>query len=104
MPMTNTLVDVVEEYGEQFGNKPRYLDITMQDKVKLTDPNNPPAAKYKEARLTLKENMLAALLISGANNWRYKSLKMELHNHCAQGQDNYLWTLAKALDILNWCQ
>lgn len=29
---------------------------------------------------------------------------MELQNHYAHGQDNLLWTLAKALDILNWWQ
>eukprot|EP00569_Conticribra_weissflogii_P008200 CAMPEP_0171363762 /NCGR_PEP_ID=MMETSP0879-20121228/3564_1 /TAXON_ID=67004 /ORGANISM="Thalassiosira weissflogii, Strain CCMP1336" /LENGTH=562 /DNA_ID=CAMNT_0011870969 /DNA_START=26 /DNA_END=1714 /DNA_ORIENTATION=- len=96
--------DVVEAYGGQFGNEPGYLDSILRANVRARDPNNPTAEELETARATMRDNMMAALLISGTDNTRYRSLKMELRNQYGQGQDNYPRTMAKALDILNGYQ
>ncbi len=97
-------IDVVEAYGGEFGNEPGYLVDMLRNVVRARDPDNPTAQEQSEAREALKDNMMAALLISGADNARYRTLKMELKNLYGQGQDNYPRTLAKALDVLNGYQ
>ncbi len=96
--------DVVEAYGGQFGNEPGYLDAVLVNSVRARDPRNPTAQELDNARAILRDNMMAAMLISGADNTRFRSLKMELRNQYSQGQDNYPRTMAKALDILNGYQ
>ncbi len=97
-------VDVVEAYGGEFGNKPGYINDILQNVIRARDPDNPTAEERSEARESLQDNMMAALLISGADNGHYRTLKMELRNLYGQGQDNYPRTLAKVLDVLNGYQ
>lgn len=91
----------MEVYEGQFGNKLGYLDNVLQNKVRAANPRNPTALELEESQHVLRDNMMAALLVLGADNLQYCALKMELRNLYTQGQDNYPRTMAKALNILN---
>ncbi len=96
--------DVVEAYGGQFGNEIGYLDYMLTNNVRPRDPCNPTEQELDTAQAILRDSMMAAMLILGADNTRLPSLKMELWNQYSQGQDNYPRKMARALDILNGYQ
>ncbi len=65
---------MVEAYGGQFGNKQGYLDHILRNVINATDPQNPTNQETNRAWSILKDDMLAALLISGEDNSRYRAL------------------------------
>lgn len=88
--------DVIEASRGQFGDEPGYLSNILCNEVRAANPRNPTTLELEEARHTLRDNVMAALLILGVYNTRYCTLKMELRNLYNKGQDNYLQTMAIA--------
>ena len=62
----------------------------------MRDPNNITDAKQTTAEEEVADPVKAALLISGADKWRYGRLKEQLANNYLLGTDQYPDTLEKA--------
>ena len=93
------LVRVVETYGGAYGKEPGIIDAVLKDsgKTMMAASADQKAAAEAEAR----ERYVACLIISGADNGRYKQLKDDLHNHYTMGTDKYPKTVEGAIKLLN---
>ncbi len=66
----------------------------------MRNPNNITDAERTAAEEEVADAVKAALLISGADKWRYGRLKEQLANNYLLGTDQYPDTLEKASRIL----
>ncbi len=105
--------ETVEEYGRNFGSlwdrveafgglpgiHAGLTDAILASKVTSGQAATP--TQVKEGGEESSEAVKAALLISGADHWRYSTLKDALANNCLLGSDQYPDTLEKAQRILS---
>ena len=72
----------------------------LQKKI-AADPDNPTTNEWKDAKIIVKNGMLASWFLRGANNELYGDLKIELENDYAKGLDNYPASVDEAVALLN---
>ena len=66
-------------------------------------PGTPTTAELDKAELEIKDEFMAGLLISSANQKRFGLLKRDLQNSYLKGQDDYPKTFKDAKRLLgNW--
>ena len=75
-----------ENYGGTAGYKEGPIEEELKASAKV--PEKPTEQEIKDAKLMVKNGMLACMFISEANKERYEDPKTELLNDCATGNDN----------------
>ena len=97
---------VIEKYREDFDAYVAtigYEEGQIQAELKNSayDPKNPTEQEVEEAKLTVKNGMLVAMFIGGANNELFGDLKTELNNDFAKGTDNWPTNIDEAVQLMN---
>ena len=92
------------ETCESFGGTPGYheglVNQMLKDTSRVADVNRPSTGERKAAVNDTAEAVKGAMLLSGADQKRFGSLKKELHNDYLKGTDNYPYTLDRAVRLL----
>ena len=73
----------------------------MKQRSRKVQKTNPTDEEVKDARLFVKNGILVAMFIGGANNELYGDLKMELNNGFAKGVDNWPANIHGTMQLLN---
>ncbi len=95
-----SLWDTVEAFGGLPGVHKGLVEVLVKSPSQVNDVNNVTPKERREAEETACKAVKAALLISGADKWRYSKLKDKLANNYLLGSDQYPDTFDKALRIL----
>ncbi len=95
-----SLWDTVEAFGGSPGIHKGLVDGLLKEPGQVANLANITANERKAAEEEANELVKAALLISGAEKYRYGKLKDELANNYLLGTDRYPNTFDKALRIL----
>ena len=93
------MIEVVETYEGSIG-----AHLGLRNAVLKEEGLNPTSATAPAKEAALKKaraEYLSCLLLSGADNLRYKSLKEDLSNDYLKGKDAYPKTYEATLKLLN---
>jgi hypothetical protein len=100
------MVEVIEEYGGA-GLLTYYLNIIKKEVIAVKAPNNNMGAttgdETKEAKKVVRDEFLAALMLSGVNRDRYGDLKRSMAENYVTGTSKYPKSPEVGLRILNAC-
>jgi hypothetical protein len=94
------IVKGVESYGGEWGQEPGLIRAKLEA-AGAADPDNLTDDELEAAKLAARDDFLAMMLLSGANNNRYWKLREDLANDYTKGRDNYLSTVDDMLRLLN---
>jgi hypothetical protein len=94
------IVKGVESYGGEWGQEPGLIRLKLEGMTGV-DPDNPTPAELDDAKAAAREDFLAMMLLSGANNNRFWKLREDLANDYTKGRDNYPSTVDGMLRLLN---
>jgi hypothetical protein len=100
------LVDTIETYGGTgaIGITPTFVAQTLQDMETVGEcskASNPTTVELATAHKKVRDEFLAALMLSGANRDRYGALRNELANQFGFGNDLYPKTIDQCLTMMN---
>jgi hypothetical protein len=99
-------IKTIETYGGTgaVGITPTFIAQRLKQietEWKCLDPDSPSDAELTAARKYVREEFLAALMLSGANRDRYAALQTELANQYGFGNDLYPKTVDQCLKMMN---
>ena len=66
--------------------------------------DNPMTQHKIHAKMMVRNKLLAATILSRANNELYRDLKTQLTNDYAKGIDSYPLTVRETVNLLNTCK
>ena len=100
------LVETIETYGGHgaIGITPTFVAQKLREMHSAgtcVDPASPTSAELAAANSSVREEFLAALMLSGANRDRYGALRNELANQFTFGSDLYPKSTDQCLTMLN---
>jgi hypothetical protein len=78
------IVKGVESYGGEWGQEPGLIPAKL-DTAGIADPDNPTADELTTAKAAAREDFLAMMLLSGANNGKFWKLGEDLSNDYVKG-------------------
>jgi hypothetical protein len=84
----NAYVKVIKSYGRETPIHPGHVDTKLKEMGKA-DPSKTTPDERKEAREVAKEEYLACLVLSEADNKRYARIETDLENKITFGTDSY---------------
>ncbi len=96
------LIEVIEEYGGagSLAHFPNMIRKELASK-NVTDMSKATPNKLKEAKGTVRDKFLAALMLNGANVAKYNELKRSIAENYVTGTSEYPESLELVLRILN---
>jgi hypothetical protein len=103
-------VKTIEIYGGfgAVGVVPTFLDAMLKDMEKagiIKDATNPFDSERAQTIKAIRDECLAALMLSGSNRDKFGPLCMDLKNQFGFGEDFYPKTIDQCLSLLNrWHQ
>jgi len=96
------LVQVIKEYGGT-GSLTYFPNMIKKELLSknITDPSQAWVDELKEAKSTVREKFLAALMLNGANAFKYSELKCSMAENHVTGTSEYPESPEVVLSILN---
>ena len=92
--------DTCEAYQAEPSNHPKLIKVRLEDIMAGTTAT---LAEKTKAKLQIKDEFMAGLVIGSANQKRFGLLKRDLQNLYLKGQDKYPKTFEEAKRLLsNW--
>jgi hypothetical protein len=86
------------------GVVPSFLDAMLKDMEKIgviKDAKNPSDAERAQAIKAIRDEYLAALMLSGSNRDKFGPLCMDLKNQFGFGEDHHPKMIDQCLSLLN---
>jgi len=99
-------VETIETYGGvgAIGVVPAFLSMKikeMADAGTIKDANAPTDNEKRDAIQAVRDEYLAALMLSGSNREKFSDLRNDLKNQYGYGEDRYPKTIDQTLSLLN---